>query len=271
MKHLPARFWSVVWLILPAMLWFASHPASCFASPTNAAPTEPFDYAELKLLTGTVYASGSDQKQLLFKFRRTATRDGTTVHVERRFDLPDGSTGAVETITYESGQLVAYEMKELQAGVWGTIQINPDPKNSARQKMFIKHGHDGEARSKGSGDDLPKDTLIDDTLDPFILAHWDELLRGNSVKFHFISLEWEKAFGFKLTKATESVVDGKPVVVVKMEPTNVLVAGFLNPLYFSFEKDGAHRLLKYVGRTTPRFKKGKAWKYLDAESVFDWK
>jgi hypothetical protein len=39
---------------------------------------------------------------------------------------------------------------------------------------------------------------------------------------------------------------------------------------FTVEKDGAHRILSYIGRTTPRVQKGKAWKYLDAETVFDW-
>jgi hypothetical protein len=265
MKNSSARFGFARRLVLPVIMWLAGHPAC------PAAPAEAFDYAAPKLLTGTVYAAGSDRKQVLFTFRRSATRDGSTVQVERRFDRPDGSTGAVETITYESGRLVAYEMKELQVGLWGTIQIRPDPKNSARQKIFIQHGRAGEARSQGAGDDLPKDTVIDDTLDPFVLAHWDELMRGTAVKFRFVSLEWEKTFGFKLTKSAESVVDGKAMVTIKMEPTSLLVAGFMNPLYFRFEKDAPHRLFEYVGRTTPRFKKGKAWKYLDAETVFDWK
>jgi hypothetical protein len=45
----------------------------------------------------------------------------------------------------------------------------------------------------------------------------------------------------------------------------------IDPLYFSLEKDAPHRMLEYTGRTTPRVKKGKAWKYLDADTVFDWK
>jgi len=28
-------------------------------------------------------------------------------------------------------------------------------------------------------------------------------------------------------------------------------------------------MLSYIGRTTPRVKKGDSWKYLDAETVFD--
>ena len=271
MKNLMGRLWSSVRLVIPVMIWIASNTATCPAAPADTIPSESFDYAAPKLLTGTLYVVGSNQKQVLFTFQRSATRSGSTIRVERRFDRPDGSTGAVENIVYESGQLVSYEMKELQAGLWGTIQIYPDPKNPARQKILINHGRVADARRKGTLEDLPKDTVIDDNLYPFVLAHWDELQRGTIVKFRFVSLEWEKAFGFKLSKATESVVQGKAAVWIRMEPTSLLVARFMNPIYFGIEKNDPHRILEYVGRTTPRFKNGKSWKYLDAETVFDWK
>ena len=271
MMNLFGHWWSSVRLAVPLLLWIASHTSFCSATPTNSTPTEPFDYAEPKLLTGTLYATGSDRKLVLFTFRRSATRSGTIVHVERRFDRPDGSTGAVENLTYESGQLVSYQMKDLQAGLWGSIQISPDPKKPDRQKISINHGWDSETKHKGTVADLPKNTVIDDTLYPFILAHWDELEHGATVKFRFVSLERETTFGFKLTKATESEVNGKLVVWIRMEPTSLIVARFMDPLYFSLEKEAPHRMVEYLGRTTPRFKKGKAWKYLDAETVFDWK
>jgi hypothetical protein len=251
-------------------LWIASETSNSFAAPASSAPDGSFDYAEPKRLTGTLYALDSNQKLVLFTFRRTATRAGSRVRVERRFDLPDGSTGAVENIVYESDHLVSYEMKEVQAGLWGTIQIYPDPIQSGREELTIAHGRDTEVRGKGTSSHLPKDTLIDDTLYPFILMHWNDLMQGTSVKFRFVALEWERTFGFKLSKAGESVRNGKAVVCMKMEPTSMIVARFMNPIYFTIEKDAPHRMLEYVGRTTPRFKKGKVWKYLDAETVFDW-
>ena len=117
MDNLFGRFWSSVRLAVPVLLWIAGHTAFCSAAPTNSTPTEPFDYAEPKLLTGILYAAGSDRKVVLFTFRRSATRSGSTVHVERLFDRPDGLTGAVENLVYESGQLVSYQMKDLQAGL----------------------------------------------------------------------------------------------------------------------------------------------------------
>lgn len=257
-------------LAVLAVAWTTANIGTGGEPVINAAPAEPFDYAQPALFTGTVYESAS-HKKVLFKFRRTAVRSGATVRVERKFTLPDGTIAATEKIVYESGRMVSCEMKELQAGLWGNIQIKDDPKNPARQKITINHGHEGDAKRNGTTEDLSKDVLIDDTIYPFMLQHWDELMRGGTAKFRFVSLEWEKTFGFKLSKSSESTQDGTPVVTIKMEPTNLLVAHLINPLIFTVEKSGLHRVVEYWGRTTPRIKSGKSWKYLDADTVFDWK
>jgi hypothetical protein len=71
-------------------------------------------------------------------------------------------------------------------------------------------------------------------------------------------------------KTGESVLNGRPVEQIKMEPVSLIISHLVDPLMFTVEKDGAHRMLSYIGRTTPRVQKGKAWKYLDAETVFNW-
>jgi len=102
-----------------------------------------------------------------------------------------------------------------------------------------------------------------------MMARWDDLMRGDAVKFRFVSLEWERTFEFRLVKAGESVQNGQPVVQIRMEPTGMFVAKLVNPLLFTVSKNSPHRILSYIGRTTPRIKKGNSWKYLDAETVFN--
>ena len=104
-----------------------------------------------------------------------------------------------------------------------------------------------------------------------MMDHWDDLMRGNTVEFHFISFEWERTFVFQFAKTGESVQHNQPVVQITMQPTSMLLAPFVDPLIFTVEKAGPHRILSYIGRTTPRIQKGGSWKYLDAETVFDWK
>jgi len=249
--------------------WLCAVPAGFAADTTNAPAPEPYDFASPKLFTGTLYETGSDRKTVLYTFRRTAARSGSTVNVTRQFLATNGAVAAEEDVVYESGRLVTFQMQEFQAQVSGAVQIVPDPKDPARRKLVISYGH-GLTPPKGEIQNLPADTLFDDTLYPFMMDHWDDLMRGDAVKFHFISLEHERTFEFRLVKTAESEQDGRTVEQIRMEPVNIFVSHLVDPLVFSVEKGGAHRILSYTGRTTPRIKKGKSWKYLDAETVFDW-
>ena len=241
----------------------------CLADDAQTASPESFDFAKPKLLTATIYEIGSDRKKVLYTFRRTAIRSGSTVNVTRQFLGTNGSVAAVENVVYESGKLVSLQMREFQAQLTGSVQIAPDPKNPDRQKLVISFGSDSSP-PKSDSEKLPPDTVIDDNLYPFMLAHWDDLMQGRPVKFHFVSLEWRRTFEFRFVKTAESVQNGETVEQIKMEPVNVFVSELVNPLLFTVEKDSPHRILSYIGRTTPRIKKGKSWKYLDAETVFDW-
>lgn len=234
-----------------------------------AAPAN--DLGELKLVTGTIYQKDSERKKVLFLFQRTATPTGDTLHVERKFLQPDGTLVAVENIVYQGDQLLDYTMSEPRANIFGDIHTRPDAKAAGARRILINYCHSPAAHKKTDGEPLQPDTLIADNLYPFIITHWQELMNGASVKFRFIALEQECAYNFQLTKESESSVNHHSLVRLKMTPTNPLVSMMVAPLYFTLEKDGGRRLLNYVGRTTPRIKKGKVWKYLDAETVFDWK
>jgi len=49
------------------------------------------------------------------------------------------------------------------------------------------------------------------------------------------------------------------------------VGTLVNPLVFTLDQAPPHRVLKYVGRTTPRTQVTGKWKDVDAVTVFDWK
>jgi len=268
MRNDSPRFVAAVRWAVWLALWCLGVLPGLAADAASPVATTAYDYAEPKLLTGTLYAIGSERKTALFTFRRTATRSNSVVHVEREFFATNGALAAEEKVMYESNRLVSFEMREFQERVSGAIHIEPDPQNPDRQKLFIGFGR-GLTPPKGDAQKLPPDTLIDDTLYPFLLAHWDDLMRGDAVKFRFISLEWERTFEFRFVKAGESVQAGEPVVQIRMEPTGLFVARLVDPLIFTVEKNRPHRIRSYLGRTTPRIKKGKSWKYLDAETVFD--
>jgi hypothetical protein len=59
-------------------------------------------------------------------------------------------------------------------------------------------------------------------------------------------------------------------MIVKAEPTSILIAQLVAPLHFVVDKAGRHRVLEYTGRTTPKFRRNGKWQDLDAVTVIDW-
>ena len=60
------------------------------------------------------------------------------------------------------------------------------------------------------------------------------------------------------------------MVIIKMEPTSLIIARLVDPVFFTLEKNDQHRVLRYTGRVTPKTKVGNKWDDLDATVVFDW-
>src|SRR5882672_8206460 len=86
MKHRMKAFSRVftVWLVLSA----------AFPTDKAAGGEAPSQYEQPKLLTGTIYEAKSNHKRVLYKFKRTTTRSGSTLKVLREFIYPDGKVAA---------------------------------------------------------------------------------------------------------------------------------------------------------------------------------
>jgi hypothetical protein len=260
---------SVCWV--GVALWICGRPVGLAAGTNGAAGPLVIGLAEPGLITGTLYEMGSHRAKEMFKFRRSATRDGANVRVEQLFSRPDGSVACREKIRYRNDQLVSYEIEDFGAGDRGSILIERDPKKPQQQRILMEHIRDQGAKIENSVEVLQPNTLISDTIYPFILAHWDELAQGAAVKFHLISLDPPDTYGFRVTKDAETTWEGRPVTRIKMVPTNIIIARFIRPIYFLIEAAAPHRVFSYTGRTTPQNKVDGSWKFVEAEAVFDWK
>ena len=260
MKPFPCIF--IVWFVLGA----------AFPSAKAAGGDTASRYEQPKLLTGTIYEANSDRKVVLYKFKRTVTRSGGTVNVVREFIYPDGRIAARERAVYEGDNLVSYDLEELQINARGTAKVPRDPKSGANGKISFEYINNSDVppKKKTNTESLRPDTLINDTIAPFLSAHWDDLVKGETVKCRYIAATRAETVGFKFAKHSESTWQGKPVVIIKMSASSVIIAALVDPLYFTMEKNGEHRVLEYDGRTTPKIKDGNKWKDLDAVTVFDW-
>ena len=236
----------------------------CFNICVRAAEPE-IDYLEPKVLAGTIY-SDSSLKHILFTFHRTATKSGSIVRVLREFNLPDGTIAARERVVYESGELKSFSLDEMQSGEKGSVVVQSTP--GGEIKLNFDYSQDG--RKKTGSEKLVPNILISDMVGPFVISHWDALENGATVKCRLVALSRAETVGFKFFKEAESTWHGKPVVIVKLEPSSIIIARLVAPLHFIVEKESPHHVLQYTGRTTPRILKNGKWEDLDATTVFDW-
>ena len=239
------------------------------AANTNGTPSK---YEEPKLLMGTIYAKNSDRQQALFKFKRVATRSGARVNVLREYTYPDGKPAACERFVYEGDDLVSYALDELQIGAAGNVKVQREPGNPARSALLFEYTKDlaSGSKPKASTEALRKETLTADMVAAFLVSHWGELSKGEKVKCRYVVVPRRETVGFTFAKESETTSQGRAVVIIKMEPTSLIIARLVDPVFFTVEKDGQHRVLQYVGRVTPKAKAGNKWDDLDATFVFEW-
>ena len=249
---------------------WASQTASAGDS-TNTNGT-PLRYEEPKLLTGTIYAKDSGRQQVLFKFKRMATRSGAKLNVLREYTYPEGKPAARERIVYDGNDLVSYALDELQIGAAGTVKVRRDPGNPAKSALLFEYTKDlaSSSKPKTSTEALRNETLTSDMVAPFLLSHWGELSNGEKVKCRYVVVTRRETVGFTFSKESETTSQGRGVLIIRMEATSPIIASLVDPVFFTVEKDSQHRVLQYVGRVTPKTKVGNKWDNLNATVLFEW-
>ena len=249
--------------------WASQTTCAADSTVTNGTP---FKYEEPKLLTGTIYAKDSARQQVLFKFKREATRSGSRVNALREYTYPDGKLAARERVIYEGDDLVSYAIEETQIGAAGAVRIQRDASSPAKSALLFEYAKDlaSGSKPKTSTEALRNDTLTSDMVATFLQSHWAELSKGEKVKCRYLVVPRRETVGFTFVKESETITQGRGVVIIRMEATSLIIARLVDPVFFTLEKDGQHRVLEYTGRVTPKTKVGNKWDDLDATVVFDW-
>jgi hypothetical protein len=266
-KHLMFGGICLCWLAVAASGAFADDNRS--GSEAHKPPSgEALQYELPRSLTGSIYALGTTQ--LLYQFKRTASRSGDTLKVDRQFTYPDGRPAARERVLYHGDALVEFDLQELQLGASGSATIRRAPDDPAQGTIEFKYtGHPG-ARQKVGTERLRPNTLMADMVGPFLKAHWAALESGEKVKCRYLVIPRCETVGFTFVKDRDSTWRGTPAVLVRMGASSPFIAALVEPLVFTLQKAPPHRVLQYVGRTTPKIRVRDQWQDLDALTVFDW-
>jgi len=239
-------------------------PIMSWAQSTNTTGS-PLKFEEPKFLTAAIYRA--DRKELQFRFTRRVTRSGSTLNVLREYTYPDGKLAVRERAVYQGDKFVSFTLEELQTGGSGDAKIAGKPTEG---NISFKYTKEPGGKEKSRAEELRPDTIQCDMLAPFLVSHWGALMKGETVKCRYIAVPRRETVGFTFSKKSESTSAGKPVVIIKMEPSSPIISALVDPLFFTMEKGGQHHVLEYTGRTTPKIRDGKNWKDLDAVTVFDW-
>lgn len=213
-------------------------------------------------LTGTLYSQGNNK--VLYQYRRSEAKEGEARVALQEYFLPGGKLAARGRARYEKGELVYFEMEELQAGLKGSARIVRRGKEGKIHFTFSRGG-----RVQKDTETLRPNTVVNDSIPDFLASNWVTLMNGKTVPFRYIAVERAETVGFEFTKVGETTWKSIPAVQIRMRPSSFIIARLVNPLVFTVEKGGAHRVLAYKGRTTPKQKVGSKWKDLEAFTVFD--
>jgi len=232
---------------------------------TAAAADIVSKYEQPRFRTATIYARNTNRKVVLFKLSRTVSHTGNIVKAAREFTSPDGKVAAREWLTYDGDKFVSYELDDPQTSSKGFAKV---VREGDKDKLVFEFTTGG--KTKTGSETFRADTIVNDMVNPCLVSHWQELMRGDTVKCHYIALSRAETVGFDFVKTGETVTNGMPVVIVKMAPSNFIISALVDPLMFMIEKNGLHRVLDYDGATTPHIKVGDKFKDLEAITVFDW-
>jgi hypothetical protein len=230
------------------------------------------NYEPPKVLTATIYQRDGASNQPLFKFKRTATRSGSTLRVVSEYSYPNGKVAAREQVVYQNNLLSTYHLYELQTGAEGRATIERGSSSGDRDRIVFQYASDASKLEVSAvrSEALVSDTLVNDTVGPFLAAHWDKLARGEKVHCRYIVVTHRETIGFTFRKESDTRSNGIEAVVLKMEPSSFALAALIEPLHFVIEKAPPHRVLQYIGRTIPKIGEPGHWRDLDALTVFHW-
>src|SRR5579862_2546285 len=210
------------------------------SSSTNSVPTSApgTAFEPPAQLAARIYQHNSGYTNPVFKFNRSGTRSSSTLHVLGEYSYPDGKPAVREKVFYQNNLLVRYELDELQTAASGSATIERDGASPGKGRIVFRYTRDTsrQAAPESRTEPLLADTLVNDMVGRFLAAHWHQLIQGEKVSCRLIVVPRLETIGFTFKKESERQWQGRNVVVLKMEPSSLLICMLVDPLHFIVER-----------------------------------
>lgn len=159
-----------------------------------------------------------------------------------------GTLIAGKTIDYSSNKITpSFEQNDYRDGY-------VEGASFSQNKLVFKYRKKKSEKLKTKSIDIPNNLVIDGGFNYYIKANWEVLTGGKILVFNFAVPSQLDYFSFRLFKEFEQ----KDVIAFRMEPSDLLLRKFVNPIRVTYNKTNK-RILKYEGLSNINDAGGKSY------------
>jgi hypothetical protein len=187
---------------------------------------------------GTVAAQGGSEP--LFRYeRRVAEHGGGLRSTHLTYDLAGEIVVAQRAAHDAAYRLTSFEEVHRQTGVVSRLHVAED----GSLRFEVQRGDELREVVEGPGDPV----VVGPTLFGYTLAHWDELLAGETLAVRFAATERGESFGFTLQLQDQE----DSSTTIAFTASSAFVRLVMDPMLLVFDAEGG-AVLRYQGRVPPR-------------------
>jgi hypothetical protein len=216
--------------------------ATCLLALSGATCAQSLQY------DGIAYAIDSEAVLYRESHLLRAAREDAPAERVVLYRCPDGAPFARKRVVYGAdGAAPSFELEDARLGYREGVRTTGETR-----EVFVQR-ESGAAEKRGPLPDA-EGLVADAGFDAFVQRHWDELQRGETVRFPFLVPSRLDYFNFKVSKDGEVEVDGQPASVIRLALGSWWA--FLLPHIDVVYGNQDRTLLRFVGLTNVRDEEG---------------
>jgi hypothetical protein len=204
--------------------------------------------------TASVYSLDPRSVNPLFWFERRAQSTGTQTVVDVWFRTADGETALHERVIYERENVIQYDSFEYQIDEHYAMR-----RAGGRVSFLVTRGNNVTR----SSDRWTDETRIIDEIPDYIRKHWSALLAGETLQIRFVVMFRGEIIPFQIYKQATIDQNGTLAVVIRLRPSNWIIARFVRPVDLLFRSDERRTLVEMTGPLPVKIQRGSKWVDLD--------
>ncbi|PJZ77944.1 hypothetical protein [Leptospira neocaledonica] len=200
-------------------------------------------------------ATDLETGNLLYKdFHEETWENGKHVSSIIIYKDPEGKIFAKKKINFlKNRTLPEFQLEDYRDGYLegGVLQIGNSVKLYTRRKF--------EEIIQEKVIEAGNLSALDGGFDYFVIDHWEELISGKKINFHFLVPSERDKFLFYVEKSKEGDYKGKPALFLKLKISSAILSMFVKPIDLVYDME-SKRIMEYRGTSNINNENGKSYK-----------